>query len=120
MFGLNQLSFKIKFVEEQFNGETYIANAVCVSIFGLVLGLASIHRAAGSWKAAFSLVLKFPPILFLPIFGFVTFGATPKGKAKETIQKYTFFCRGRFGNELEMDLGQLCCLPLDQQVEVLG
>ena len=81
MFGLNQLSFKIKFVEEQFNGETYIANAVCVSTFGVVLGLVSIHRAAGSLKAAFSLVLNFPPLLFLPIFGFVTFGATPKGKA---------------------------------------
>ena len=84
MLGLNQLSFKIKFVEEQFNGETYIANAVCVSTFGVVLGLVSIHRAAGSWRAAFSLALKFPPVLFLPVFGFVTFGTTPTGKEKET------------------------------------
>ena len=65
----------------QFNGDMYIANAVCVSTFGLVLGLASIHRAVGSWKTTFSLVLKFRPFLFLPIFGF---GATPKGEAKET------------------------------------
>ena len=84
MFGLNQLSFKIKFMQEQFNGDMYIANAVCVSTFGLVLGLASIHQAAGSWKTTFGLVLKFPPLLFLPIFGFFTFGATPKGEAKET------------------------------------
>ena len=87
MFGLNQISFKIKFKENQFNGETYIVNAVCVSTFGVVLGLVSIHRAAGSWKAVFSLLLKFPPLLFLPIFGFVTFGANLKGKAKDTCIK---------------------------------
>ena len=79
----------------------------------------SIHRATGSWKAVFSLLLKFPPLLFLPIFGFVTFGANLKGKAKDTIKKLVF-CRGRFGNRLELDLAQLCGLALDQQVEVLG
>ena len=116
MFGLNQLGFKIKFLQAQFNGDMYIANAICFSTFGLVLGLASIHRASGKWKTTFSLALKFPALLFLPVFGFVTFGPTPKGKTKESKRK--FFCRGRFDNELEMDLGQLCRLPLDQQVEV--
>ena len=87
MFGLNQLSFKIKFLQEQFNGDMYIANAVCVSTFGLALGLASIQRATCSWKTTFGLVLKFPALLFLPVFGFVTFGPTPKGKTKETKRK---------------------------------
>ena len=109
--------FKIKFLSAQFNGDMYIANAICVSTFGLVLGLASIHRASGSWKTTFSLALKFPALLFLPVFGFVTFGPTPKGKAKATKRKL-FFCRGRLDIELEMDLGQLCRLPLDQQVDV--
>ena len=71
----------MKFFEAQFDGETYLENAVCISTLGAALGLVSIHRAVGSWKAVFSLVLKFPPLLFLPIFGFVTFGATPKGEA---------------------------------------
>ena len=64
----------------QFDGETYIANVVCISTFGVVLGLLSIHRAVGSWKTVFSLLLKFPPLLFLPIFGLVTFGPSPNGK----------------------------------------
>ena len=118
MFGLNQWGFKIKFLQEQFNGETYIANAVCISTFGLILGLVSIHRATGSWKNVFSFVLKFPPLIFLPIFGFVTFGATSKGKAKSNNQKL-IFSRRRLGDELELDLGQLCCLPLYQQDEIL-
>ena len=81
IFVLNQLSFKMKFFEAQFDGETYLENAVCISTLGAALGLVSIHRAVGSWEAVFRLVLKFPPLLFLPIFGFVTFGATPKGEA---------------------------------------
>ena len=81
MFVLNQLSFKIKFFEAQFDGETYLANAVCVSSIGVALALVSIRQAVGSWEAVFALVLKFPPLLFLPVFGFVTFGATPKGEA---------------------------------------
>ena len=81
IFVLNQLSFKIKFFEAQFDGETYLANAVCVSSIGVALALISIRQAVGSWEAVFALVLKFPPLLFLPVFGFVTFGATPKGEA---------------------------------------
>ena len=81
IFVLNQLSFKIKFFEAQFDGETYLANAVCVSSIGVALALVSIRQAVGSWEAVFALVLKFPPLLFLPVFGFVTFGATPKGEA---------------------------------------
>ena len=81
IFALNQFGFKIKFVEEQFYVATFIMNAVCVSTFGAVLGLFSIHQAVGSWRTVFSLVLKFPPLLFLPIFGFVTFGAAPKGES---------------------------------------
>ena len=34
MFVLNQLSFKLKFFEAQFDGETYLANVVCVSTLG--------------------------------------------------------------------------------------
>ena len=81
IFVLNQLSFKIKFFEAQFDGESYLANAVCVSSIGVALALVSIRQAVGSWEAVFALVLKFPPLLFLPVFGFVTFGATPKGEA---------------------------------------
>ena len=81
IFVLNQLSFKIKYFEAQFDGETYLANAVCVSSIGVALALVSIRQAVGSWEAVFALVLKFPPLLFLPVFGFVTFGATPKGEA---------------------------------------
>ena len=79
---LNQFGFKIKFVEPEFYGETFIMNAVCLSTFGAFLGLFSIHRAVGSWRTVFSLVLKFPPLLFLPIFGFVTFGVAPKGESE--------------------------------------
>ena len=78
---LNQFSLKIKLVEAQFYGEeTFITNAACVSILGLVLGLMSIQRAVGSWRNVFRLLLKFPPLLLLPIFGFVTFGRAPKGE----------------------------------------
>ena len=80
IFILNQLSLKIKIFESQFDGETYIANVVCVSTLGLVMCLFSIHQAVGSWETVFSLLLKFPPLLFLPIFGFVTFGVTPNGE----------------------------------------
>ena len=48
IFCLNQLSFNFKFIESQFDGKTYIANAVWVSAFGAILGLLSIHRAASS------------------------------------------------------------------------
>ena len=81
VFCLNQLSFNFKFVKSQFDGETYIANAVSVSTLGVVLGLVSIRRAVGSWKTVLGLILKFPPLLFLPVFGFVTFGFAPKGEA---------------------------------------
>ena len=74
IFILNQLSFKIKFIEAQFDGETYIANVACVSTLGAFLGLLSVQRAVGSWKTVF------PPLLFLPIFGFVTFGVAPNGE----------------------------------------
>ena len=77
---LNQFSFKIKLDEKQFYGETFIVNAASVSSLGLVLGLVSIQRAVGSWRDVFSLVLKFPPLVILPIFGFVTFGPAPKGE----------------------------------------
>ena len=77
---LNQFSFKIKWY-----GETFIANAACVSSLGLVLGLISIHRAVGSWRTVFSLILKFPPLLLLPIFGFVTFGRPPKGETRVNV-----------------------------------
>ena len=78
---LNQFSLKIKLVEAQFyGGETFITNAACVSILGLVLGLMSIQRAVGSWRNIFGLLLKFPPLLLLPIFGFVTFGPAPDGE----------------------------------------
>ena len=80
IFVLNQLCFKIKFMNAQFDGETYIANVVCISTFGVVLGLLSIHKAVGSWKTVFSLLLKFPSLLFLPIFGLVTFGPSPNGE----------------------------------------
>ena len=83
---LNQFSFKIKLVEAQFYGEeTFLANAACVSTLSLVLGLVSIHRAVGSWRSVFSLVLKFPPLLLLPIFGFVTFGRAPKGETRVNV-----------------------------------
>ena len=80
IFILNQLSFKLKFIEAQFDGETYIANVACVSTLGVILGLFSMNRAVGSWKTVFSLLLRFPPLLLLPIFGFVTFGVTPNGE----------------------------------------
>ena len=85
IFCLNQLSFNFKFIESQFDGKTYIANAVCVSALGAILGLVSTHRAVGSWKTVFGLLVKFPPLLFLPIFGFVTFGPTPKGEAQNSL-----------------------------------
>ena len=74
---LNQFSFKIKFY-----CETFIANAAAVSIFGVVLGLVSIHRAVGNWRTVFSLILKFPPLLLLPVFGYVTFGRAPIGETR--------------------------------------
>ena len=77
IFVLNQASFKIKFL-----CETFIANAACVSSFGFVLGLVSIHRAVGNWRTAFSLIFKFPPLLLLPVFGFVTFGLAPNGETQ--------------------------------------
>ena len=76
IFGLDQLSFNSKFIESQFIGKAYIANAA----LGAILGLVSIHQAAGSWMRVFGLLIKFHPLLFLPIFGFVTFDPTPKGK----------------------------------------
>ena len=86
IFVLNQLCFKIKFVQAQFDGGTYIANAVCVLTLGAILGLFSIHQAVGSWKSVFSLLLKFPPLLFLPIFGFATFGVSPSGETFHSIK----------------------------------
>ena len=86
IFVLNQLCFKIKFVQAQFDGGTYIANAVCVLTLGAILGLFSIHQAVGSWKSVFSLLLKFPPLLFLPIFGFATFGVSPNGETFHSIK----------------------------------
>ena len=85
IFCLNQLSFNLKFVESQFDGKTYIANAACVSTFGIILGLVSIYRTVGSWKTVIGLVVKFPPLLFLPVFGFVTFGVTPKGETQHSL-----------------------------------
>ena len=81
MFALNQLSFQIKFTTVHVNGEIYIANMLCVSFFGVFLSLCSIRAATGSWKKVFKLALKFPPLLVLPSFGFVTFGSTPAGDA---------------------------------------
>ena len=60
IFILNQLSFKIKFTEAQFDGETYIANVACVSTLGVVLGLLLVYRAVGSWKTVFSLLPSTP------------------------------------------------------------
>ena len=77
IFVLNQCSFKIKFL-----CETFIANATCVSSLGVVLGLVSIHRAVGNWRTVFSLILKFPPLLILPVFGFATFGPAPEGETR--------------------------------------
>ena len=82
MVALNQFGFKIKLDDY---GGAFIANAACVSILGVLLGLVSIHRAVGSWKSLFSLVLKFPPLFLLPVFGFVTFGAAPNGEASVNI-----------------------------------
>ena len=81
MFSLNQLSFQIKFTTVHVNGEIYIANMLCVSAFGVLLSLCSIRIATGSWKEVFKLTLKFPPLLVLPSFGFVTFGSTVAGDA---------------------------------------
>ena len=80
MFSLNQLSFQIKFYSVHVNGEIYIANMLCVSSFGVFLSLCSIRAATGSWKKVFKLALKFPPLLVLPSFAFVTFGSTPAGE----------------------------------------
>ena len=77
IFVLNQFSFKIKFY-----CETFIANAACVSSFGVILGLVSIHRAVGNWRTVFSLILKFPPLILLPVFGFVTFSRAPIGETR--------------------------------------
>ena len=77
---LNVISFNIKFVEAQFNGESYIVNVVVNAILGLLLVIVSMHSLSGHWKTKLSLVLKFPPILILPIFGFITFGRSPIGK----------------------------------------
>ena len=77
---LNALSFKIKFDEAQFNGETYIANVGCNVILGLVVVLISMRGMSVDWKTKLGLILKFPPLLILPIFGFVTFGQSPKGE----------------------------------------
>ena len=77
---LSECSFKIKFGEREFYEDTFIANAVCVSSLGLVLGLISMKRAVSSWSKVFSVLLKFPPLILLPIFGFVTFGRTPEGE----------------------------------------
>ena len=81
MFALNQLSFQIKITTVPVNGEIYIANMLSVSSFGVFLSLCSIRAATGSWKKVFKLALKFPPLLVLPSFGFVTFGSTPAGDA---------------------------------------
>ena len=125
---LNLIAFKIKWAEAQYYGETFIANAVCVSTLGVVLGLVSIHQAVGSWRNVFSLILNFPPLLLLPVFGFVTFGLAPEGKTQVNLEvrawraprllyRINCCCRRGFSDELEMDLGQLYCVPLDQQVE---
>ena len=87
MFALNQLSFQIKFTTVHVNGEIYIANMLCVSFFGVFLSLCSIRAATGSWKKVFKLALKFPPLLVLPSFGFVTFGSTPAGDAAHILQQ---------------------------------
>ena len=86
VFMLHQLSYKIKLNEVHFDGDTYIANVVCVSTVGMVLGLLSIHRAVRSWKTVFSLIFKFPPLLLSPIFGIVTFGVTPKGEPLHSVK----------------------------------
>ena len=79
MFSLNQLSFKIKF----YRAETpifYIANALCILTFGVILGLFAIRKATSSWKMALRLGFKFPPLVLLPTFGVVTFGPTHQGE----------------------------------------
>ena len=114
---LNALSFKIKFDEAQFNGETYIMTVGANAIFGIALAFFSMRGLSANWIAKISLVLKFPPILILPIFGFVTFGPTPKGEDK-TFSIISLEPRGRSHGQLEMDVGQLCRLPSVQQIEI--
>ena len=84
MFVLNQLSFKIKyqleFDEGHVDEETYATNLFTVSVLGIILGLISMRRVTGSLKAVLALWLQFPPLLLLPMFGFITFGPTPKGE----------------------------------------
>ena len=83
MFALNQLSFKTKyqleFDEGHVDEDTYITNLLIVSILGILLSFISMRRVTGSLKAVLALWLQFPPLLLLPMFGFVTFGPTPKG-----------------------------------------
>ena len=83
MFALNQLSFKTKyqleFDEGHVDEDTYITNLLSVSILGILLSFISMRRVTGSLKAVLALWLQFPPLLLLPMFGFVTFGPTPKG-----------------------------------------
>ena len=114
---LNALSFKIKFDEAQFNGETYIMTVGANAIFGIALAFFSMRGLSANWTAKISLVLKFPPILILPIFGFVTFGPTPKGE-DEIFSIISLEPRGRSHGQLEMDVGQLCRLPSVQQIEI--
>ena len=84
MFALNQLSFKTKyqleFDEGHVDEDTYITNLLSVSILGITLGFISMRRVTGSLKAVLALWLQFPPLLLLPMFGFVTFGPTPQGE----------------------------------------
>ena len=84
IFVLNQLSFKIKYQLEFDEGyvdeDTYATNLFTVSVLGIILGLISMRRVTGSLKAVLALWLQFPPLLLLPMFGFVTFGPTPKGE----------------------------------------
>ena len=84
MFALNQLSFKTKyqleFDEGHVDEDTYITNLLSVSILGILLSFISMRRVTGSLKAVLALWLQFPPLLLLPMFGFVTFGPTPKGE----------------------------------------
>ena len=76
MFLLNQASFKIKFLYQTL---TYISNTLFISTLGALLALVGLRRATSSWKMVLRLALKFPPLVLLPMCGFVTFGPTPQG-----------------------------------------
>ena len=68
MYGLHS---KIAWPREGFN---LVANIFCVYLSSAIIALFSLYQGLGGWRNTTRMVVNYPPLIILPIFGHFTFG----------------------------------------------